>query len=152
MEKVRKDGGESPEALVLGEIYPSLLKSQIGLVRNGSPRVLNSEPYDLVVRSRRCIDSKLVIDMVQRHKDQAALAGELAFFRDEWDDRNRIMAEHITSIAARYVGRRLVVLAGGDHRYILRDLVSTRPTITLSEFWESDNVQTYSPRNDSPGQ
>ena len=68
-----------------------------------------------------------------------AMAGEFAFLRDQWEDRNRIMADNIMAQAAKYPGRRLVVICGVDHKYALRDLLAKEPGVKVLEYYEIAN-------------
>lgn len=138
---IREDHPESAEVLVLGDLYSNIAQSQLSLIQNATPEVLNSEAYDMLIQSKRCIDSKLRINMLREHGEQEALVQEFVFFRDKWNERNRVMAENVVDIAYRYSGKRLVVLAGGEHRCILRNLLSQEPSIVLLEFWELVNVK-----------
>ncbi|NIM06295.1 MAG: hypothetical protein GTO55_07910, partial [Armatimonadetes bacterium] len=56
---------------------------------------------------------------------------------DEWNKRNGHMADNIARIASQFPGKRIVVITGAEHRYILRDLLSEKPNIVLKEFWEA---------------
>ena len=64
------------------------------------------------------------------------LAEEFLFVSDEWQERNQIMARHIRETACKFPGKRLVVLAGAEHRYILRELLAKAPEVELKEFYE----------------
>jgi hypothetical protein len=46
------------------------------------------------------------------------------------------MAENISAIAKQFGGRRLAVITGTEHRYILRALLANQREIVLKEFWE----------------
>jgi hypothetical protein len=64
------------------------------------------------------------------------LAAEFAFFRDEWQQRNQIMANKVASTARKHLSKRIVVLCGSEHRYILRELLSRQDAVCLKEFYE----------------
>jgi hypothetical protein len=56
-----------------------------------------------------------------------------------WVRRNETMRANIARIAARYAGRRVVVICGYEHRYYLRALLrqdESAGRLTLHEFWE----------------
>jgi len=70
------------------------------------------------------------------NREKATLIDDYYFFRDQWQERNRIIAGNIIKAAKEYHGKRLVVLTGATHRYILRDLLKNEPSIDLKEYWE----------------
>jgi len=45
-------------------------------------------------------------------------------------------ARYIQEIARCFAGKRLVVLAGSEHRYVLRELLAKSPEVELKEFYE----------------
>ncbi len=73
---------------------------------------------------------------MERYPAYKTFTVEDRFFTNEWNERNKIMADNIIKAAKQYVGKRLVVLTGSEHRYILRDLLKDEPTINLKEYWE----------------
>jgi hypothetical protein len=46
------------------------------------------------------------------------------------------MDDNIMKVVAQYPGKRIAVVTGAEHRYILRDLLSERPGIILREYWQ----------------
>jgi hypothetical protein len=64
------------------------------------------------------------------------LAEEFLFLNDEWQERNQIMARNIREIARKFAGKRLIVLAGAEHRYILCELLAKAPEVELKEFYQ----------------
>lgn len=78
--------------------------------------------------------------MLKKYPGYEQLADEAHFFRDQWHERNRIMADNIIKAAKQYAGRRLVVVTGATHRYILRDLLKNEPNIELKEYGELIDV------------
>jgi hypothetical protein len=46
------------------------------------------------------------------------------------------MVQNILKAAQAYPGKRLCVLTGCEHRYILRDLLKDIPSIEVKEYWE----------------
>ena len=79
----------------------------------------------------RPLESKLLAAAGERE-----LAEEFLFVNDEWQERNQIMARHIREVACKFAGKRLVVLAGAEHRHILRELLAKAPEVELKEFYE----------------
>ncbi|NLT66840.1 MAG: ChaN family lipoprotein [Acidobacteria bacterium] len=49
------------------------------------------------------------------------------------------MADNIMAQAAKYPGRRLVVICGVDHKYALRDLLAKEPGVKVLEYYEIAN-------------
>jgi hypothetical protein len=124
------------ETAVLGPLSEDASRSQQYFDLNAGPEIINSEGYDRLIRLKHFLFRKLMPELSTRVESLRDLAPEFAFFRDEWNERNRIMAENIVKQASRYSGRRLVVLCGSEHRYVLRDLLSTQRDLLLREFYE----------------
>ncbi len=104
------------------------------LSRNGGPEIINSAAYDMVIVTKHGlfdIRPKLLMAAGERE-----LAEEFLFINDEWLERNQIMTRHIRETARKFAGKRLVVLAGAEHRYILRELLAKAPEVELKEFYE----------------
>ena len=74
--------------------------------------------------------------ILEKYQGYELLIKDYRFVRDEWHERNRIMADNIMKATKEYPGKRLVVLTGATHRYILRDLLKEESSIDLKEYWE----------------
>lgn len=102
---------------------------------SGRPKDLNSPAYDMLVATKRGMFDdvlpKLLVVAGERE-----LAEEYLFFDDEWQERNRTMVRNIQDITRTFMGKRLVVLAGSEHRYILRELLGKVPELELKEFYQ----------------
>lgn len=129
-----KDPG-CPEVLSWEELYCSAMQAESALMEHAGPEVINSVLSDSIKRNKHCTDFKLWPRMLAA-AGQKELAGEFAFFGQEWQERNEIMSRNIVEIAKRYPGGRLAVMCGSDHRYILRDLLAKVPEVTLKEYYE----------------
>jgi len=125
------------EAALLGPLLGNAARSRDYFNSNSGPEVINSEGFDRIIRLKHYIWEELMPQLSARVPSLRDLAGEFAFFRDEWHERNRIMADHIAAEARKRPGERIVVLCGCEHRYILRDLLSPEPDIRLREYFES---------------
>ena len=106
------------------------------LTETASPRILNSEGVDRIVRVKHSMCYDIVPAVLEGIPELKEAAEVFRFFGQEWTERNKIMAENIERIAHRYPGRRLVVLTGLEHRYMLRDLLGKNKAVALKEFWE----------------
>ena len=109
--------------------------SQDRLMRSAGPEIINSPAHDMIIVTKHGIlfgiRSKLLMAAGERE-----LAEEFLFVNDEWQERNQIMARHIREVACKFAGKRLVVLAGAEHRHILRELLAKAPEVELKEFYE----------------
>ncbi len=135
IEERAQEAPESLEVLIWRILYESIEKSQHHLICNTGPDIINSPAYDMVIMSKKCIQHRIWPKMLTASGEQE-LAGEFLFFRDEWEQRNQIMANNIVKIAEEYAQKRLVVLCGAEHRYFLRDSLGKTPGVTLKEFYE----------------
>lgn len=103
---------------------------------HGSPRNINSEGYDRIIRIKHSVGKEIMPEILKKYPEYEILGTESKFFRDQWKQRNKIMAENIVRIADEYRGKRLVVLTGSEHRYILQDLLKNEQSIELKEYWQ----------------
>jgi hypothetical protein len=100
------------------------------------PRIINSEGYDRIIRIKRNIWERAIPKLLKKYPDQQQLIEDLEFAGKVWTERNQIMAKNISAIAKQFGERRLAVITGTEHRYILRDLLANQREIVLKEFWE----------------
>lgn len=124
------------EVALLGPLLGNAARSRDYFMLKTGPEVINSEGFDRIIRLKHFIWEELMPELSAKVGSLKDLAGEFAFFRDEWHERNRIMADNVATQARKRSGQRIVVLCGAEHRYILRDLLSTGPEIHLKEFYE----------------
>lgn len=100
-----------------------------------TPKLINSELYDCVMRIKHA-SGDIIIEILKKHSAAQAMIDECIFFRDVWFERNKIMVNNILKALKEYKGKRLVVITGSEHRYILRDLLKDNPHVELKEYWE----------------
>jgi len=96
--------------------------------------VINSQAHDSVVRIKHSLFE--VIPAIMAKYPEYDCAEDWKVLLDDWQERNRIMADNITRIAAQYPGKTIAVTTGAEHRYMLRKLLADKPGIVLKEFWE----------------
>lgn len=102
----------------------------------GSAWEMNSASRDELERYRHALSYGVVPDQMARVPELQHAASELHWFGEVWRRRNRAMADNILSDIAKYKARRIVVVTGATHRYILRDLLKTSPQVDLQEFYD----------------
>ena len=125
------------ETALLGPLLGNAARSRDYFYSSSGPETINSEGLDRIIRLKHYIWEELMPRLSARVPSLSDLAGEFAFFRDEWHERNQIMADNIASQARKRPGQRIVVLCGCEHRYILRDLLAERSGVLLKEFYEA---------------
>jgi len=103
--------------------------------KDGRPEELNSAAYDMLIATKRGMLDDILPKLLAM-TGQRGLAGECFFIADVWHERNRTMARNIQDIANAFAGKRVVVLTGSEHRYILRELLGNVPELELKEFYE----------------
>ena len=99
------------------------------------PEVINGPDFDMVIATKHL----MMYDLVPRcllASGKPELAEEYHFFAEEWHERNQIMARNVQEIARGFAGKRLVVLTGSEHRYLLRELLGKAPGLKVKEFYE----------------
>jgi len=135
-EEVQKNKPNSVDlkiALLLWkDINPTL-----GYLRdNSSPEVINSDACDNLVRAKQSIRHEILPEILMGYNGYETSVSDYRFEGDQWLERNKIMADNIVKAGKEYVGKRLVVITGNYHRYILRDLLKDIESIDLKEYWE----------------
>jgi len=128
----------NPESvdLQVAQVKSDAAGAQDWLTRRADPQVINSEGFDRIIRIKHNIWYRVMPKLLKKYPDQQQLIEDYEFAGKEWAERNQIMAENISAIAKQFGGRRLAVVTGCEHRYILRDLLANQPEIVLKEFWE----------------
>ena len=96
------------------------------LEMNIGPEVFNSELFDLIIRIKRSVGNDISETIFKKYAGYESFADDCKFFREQWLERNKIMAENIKKNAKEYPCKRLVVITDGEHRYILRDLLKNK--------------------------
>lgn len=122
--------------LRIARLAEDATKAQLDLDHRAGPEIINSAAYDHLIRIKHSLWDHILPALMAHHSDHQQAAADFEFLRDEWRERNHIMADNIAAIAADYPGRRVAVLTGSEHRYLLRDLLAPNPAIALSEFWQ----------------
>jgi hypothetical protein len=102
---------------------------------SGGPELINSAAYDMVIATKHGIAYGIIPKLLVASGERE-LSEEFLFIADEWEERNRTMARNILEIARKFAGKRLVVLTGSEHRYLLRELLAKAPELELKEFYQ----------------
>ena len=102
--------------------------------------VINSGAYDFIIEIKKSLWYEIVPEVLGKYQEYKGLIESSHFFRDQWNIRNKIMADNIVKADKEYTGKRLVVVTGATHRYILRDLLKDNPHVELKEYWEIAGV------------
>ncbi len=106
------------------------------LTTNGPPEVINSKTNDSIIRIKHSVWYDIFPSILTKYPGYEILIDDCRYFKDQWHERNRIMADNIVRAAKGYPGKRLVIVTGNYHRYILRDLLKDEKSIELKEYWE----------------
>lgn len=103
---------------------------------NAGPEIINSEGYDSITMLKLSTLYDITPFLLKKYPGYETTADDYLFEKQEWQERNKIMADNIIKAAKEYPGKRLVVITGSTHRYILRDLLKNADPIDLKEYWE----------------
>jgi len=106
------------------------------LMTNGSPEIINSKTFDSIIRIKHSVWYDILPSVLTKYPGYETLIEDWHFARDQWCERNKIMADNIIEAAKDHPGKRLVIATGCYHRYILRDLLRDEPCVELKEYWE----------------
>ena len=109
--------------------------AEASLIQNAGPEAINSEAHDSIIRIKKTLLCEIFPDAFKYPPCKALIESD-QFFQEQWKTRNEIMADNIVKAAQEYPGKRLVVVTGATHRYILRDLLKDNPHVELKEYWQ----------------
>lgn len=129
-----KKAPDSPPVRAL-QLLGDALGNQRKLDARSGPEKINSAAYDMIIATKHQIMFGM-IPTVLAAAGRRELSGEFRYLAEEWQVRNAAMARNIASAARQFPGKRLVVVTGSEHRYILRDLLAKAPEAELKEFYE----------------
>lgn len=135
LEQVKINAPESVD-LKITQLSTYCLQAQIDLSNNVGPEIINSDGYDDIIRVRHILWTEIRPEILKKYPGYEKLVEDYDFDYQEWQERNRIMANNIIKATKEYAGKRLVVITGAEHRYILRDLLRDEKSIELKEYWE----------------
>jgi hypothetical protein len=121
------------------ELFLKLVQAQADLNRAGTARDMNCRSFDEMIRSKHTL-GRIIAEMLFANAAHATALEDRRFLDADWQERNEIMAGNILQAARGRPGKRLVVLTGSEHRYILRDLLAGHGEVQLREFWELVDV------------
>jgi C-terminal processing protease CtpA/Prc len=124
--------------------YASQAEGQ--LFMNSGPEVINSVAFDSIIRVRHSVWYDILPVILKKYPGYETLIDDCLFQKQEWMERNKIMADNIVKAAKEYPGKRLVIVTGSMHRYILRDLLKDVNSIDLKEYWEITPPEVNKPR------
>jgi pheromone shutdown protein TraB len=123
-------------------------QAEWSLFKNAKPEVINSEAHDSIIRIKKSLWYEIIPEILGKYPECKELIELDHFFRDQWNIRNKIMVENIIKVAKEYPGKRLVVITGATHRYILRDLLKDNPNVEVKEYWENIPAGLKTSKND----
>jgi len=136
-EHMEEHCADSPFLKVLALAY-EMGGIQRHFLQHSGAYILNDEGFDRLVRMRHNVWNDLFPDILQDFPAYSGLADFWRAYHTFWYNRNRAMMENILKVAEAYAGKRLAVVVGVEHRYILRDLLPRRDALRICEFWELD--------------
>jgi hypothetical protein len=138
-------------ALKIVQLWGYASTAEAQLFASGSPKIINSDVHDSIIRIKHGMWYEIAPRILERYPNYKTLGDECHFFRDQWHTRNKIMADNIVKAANLYLGKRLVVITGATHRYILRDLLGDEKSIDLKEYWEIIDANSTKPERNRLG-
>ncbi len=134
-QEVKESNPESLD-LKIARLQGYVSQAEGYLFINSAPEVINSEAHDSIIRIKKSLWYDIMPTILEKYPGYETLIDDYHFARDQWQQRNKIMASNIIKAARKYPGKRLVVKTGATHRYILRDLLKDEYSIDLKEYWQ----------------
>jgi len=123
--------------------------AEASLLQNAGPEAINSEAHDSIIRIKMTILWEIFSNAFKYPPCKELIESD-QFFQEQWKTRNEIMANNIIKAVQQYPGKRLVVVTGATHRYILRDLLKDNQNLELKEYWQVIPAVTSSTSSESP--
>ena len=136
--------------LKIAQLLNHVGKAEHHLIVNGTPEIINSEAHDSIARTKHSVWHDILPGILTKYPGYETLIDDYHFYKDQHRQRNRIMADNIVRATKEYPGKRLVVITGAEHRYILRDLLKDEKSIDLKEYWEIIEPDTTDSRSNQP--
>jgi hypothetical protein len=130
---------EDPNSIYLkiAKLWNYTANAEMNLFLKSPPDIINSDAHDSMIRIKHSLWYDIFPNYVlPKYPGYEELIELYHFARDQWNERNKIMADNIIKAAKEYPGKRLVVVTGATHRYILRDLLKDEKSIELKEYWQ----------------
>ena len=134
-EQIMKEDPNSVD-FKIAQLLGYAARAEEHLFINSTPDVINSETHDSIIRIKFSLRYDIMPALLKKYPGYEALIDDYLFQKQEWTERNKIMVDNILKTAKEYPGKRLVVVTGASHRYVLRDLLKDVSSIDLKEYWE----------------
>jgi hypothetical protein len=83
----------------------------------------NSDVATKFIALKSAVDLDLMISIVKRTKELASWLPFAELRKAYWQKRNAVMCENIMRYSKGFAGKRIVVLVGNDHKYILQHML-----------------------------
>jgi len=106
-------------------------------LRNKSIRQINAATETEKIRQQYQFEEKVLSTIAMRYCTDTTLRNWYLNYRQFWIDRNQYMAKKIEAIASAHPHKKIVVLTGLDHKYILIDLFNAN-TSRRWQWWDAD--------------
>ena len=89
------------------------------------------------IRQQNLFEEKVLSGIAMKYCTDTTLRNWYLNYRQFWIDRNQYMAKKIEAIASAHPHKKIVVLTGLDHKYILIDLLNANPS-SRWQWWDAD--------------
>lgn len=150
IEQVEKQDPNSTD-LKIAKLMFCANQAEYHMFTNAAPEIINSEAHDAIIRAKKSLWYDILPTIFEKYPGYQTLADDYHFARDQWRQRNRIMADNIIKTAKEFPDKRLVVVTGATHRYVLRDLLIHEKSVDLKEYWEIIDRHIVGPRDNQFG-
>ncbi len=99
--QMEKDTPDSAD-LITFKTMAQVTQSQIYWHRTASPKIINSEGFDSLIRAKKYLQHDVLSSIFNKYPEYKIIADEIFFFKNQWQERNRIMANNIIKAAKEY--------------------------------------------------
>jgi len=124
--------------LKIVRLYMFADQSQAYFTDNGPPEIINSEGFDSIIKIKHefVSEGNILSTIMEKYPGYEAAVNFEQFLETWWQERNKVMTDNIIKVAKEYPAKRLIVVTGAEHRYILRDLLGNNDMLEVKEYWE----------------
>ena len=100
-----------------------------------SLREANSDVAMKFMSLKSRVDFELMISIVERNPKLKRWLTFAKLRKSYWAERNEVMAENIDRFVSEFKNKKIIILVGNDHKYILSELLKQR-NITVSNYFD----------------
>lgn len=100
-----------------------------------SLREANSDVAMKFMSLKSKVDFELMVSIIQRNPKLKQWLAFAKLRKSYWIERNEVMAENIDRFVSEFKNKKIIILVGNDHKYILSELLKQK-NITIANYFD----------------